>query len=85
MTDPRHHNFSESQIRTRLESPQSAFLDQIVAEPTEFESGFVVLGMWASYFAKPHESLRNGALDIKEARSVAVAMLHAEVNRSEEN
>src|SRR4029077_12747776 len=68
---PWHDDISERHIGTGLEALQSAFFDQFIAEPTESKSGLVVAEARAGYDTKPY---------ISEARSVAVAMLEAEVD-----
>src|SRR3984893_13315486 len=72
MFRPRHNKISKAHIGPGLEAPQAAFFDQFIAKPTESKSGLVVVEMWAGYHAKPY---------IGEARTVAVAILDAEVNR----
>ena len=72
MFRPWHDVTSEDHIGPGLEALQAAFFDQFIAEPTESKSGLVVAEMWSGYHAKPY---------IGEARTVAVAMLEAEINR----
>src|SRR5258707_3601799 len=72
MFRPGHDKISKAHIGPGLEAPQAAFFDQFIAKPTESKSGLVVVEMWAGYRAKAY---------IGEARTVAVAMLEAEVNR----
>jgi len=76
MFRPRHDVVSEARIGPGLEPLQAAFLDQFVAEATESKSGLVVTEVRPSYDTKPY---------IGEARTVAVAMLEAEVNRPADN
>ena len=76
MFRPGHDIVSETCIGPGLEALQAAFLDQFVAEATESKSGLVVVEMWTGDHAKPY---------IGEARTVAVAMLEAEVNRPADN
>src|ERR1700726_3547041 len=76
MLRPGHDKISKAYIGPGLEAPQAAFFDQFIAKPTESKSGLVVVEMWAGYHAKPH---------IGEARTVAVAMLEAEVNSPADN
>src|SRR5260370_19377098 len=73
MFRPWHDVTSEQHIGPGLEALQSAFFDQFIAEATESKSDLVVAEVWAGYHAKVY---------IGEARTVAVAMLEAEVNRS---
>ena len=70
---PRHHVVPEACVGPGLETRQSAFLDQFVAEATEPKSGLVVLEMRSCDDTKPY---------IGEARAVAVAAFEAEINRS---
>src|SRR5258708_375453 len=68
---PGHDKIPEGHVGTRLVAMQSTLLHQIVAEPTESESGPVVAKVRPENHAKP---------DISEARSVAVTMLEAEID-----
>jgi hypothetical protein len=72
MFRPGHDKISKAHVGPGLEAPQSAFFDQLIAKPAESKSGLVVVEVWAGYHAKPY---------IGEARTVAVAMLEAEINR----
>src|SRR4029077_11640483 len=76
MFRPGHDKISKAHIGPGLEAPQSAFFDQFIAKPAESTSGCVVVEMWTGDHAKPY---------IGEARTVAVAMLEAEVNRPADN
>src|ERR1700722_19619133 len=76
MFRPRHDVVSEARVGPGLEALQAAFLDQLVAEATESKSDLVVAEVRPSYDTKPY---------IGEARTVAVAMLEAEVNRPADN
>src|ERR1700693_6423029 len=76
MFRPGHDKISKAHIGSGLEAPQAAFFDQFIAKPAESKSGLVVVEMWAGDHSKPY---------IGEARTVAVAMLEAEVNRPADN
>jgi hypothetical protein len=72
MFRPWYDELSEPQIGPGLEALQAAFFDQFITEPAEAKSGLVVAEVWAGYHAKVY---------IGDARTVAVAMLEAEINR----
>src|SRR5580704_11570485 len=76
MFRPWHDVVSEARIGPGLEALQAAFLDQFVAEATELKSGLVVVEVRSSYDTKPY---------IGEARTVAIAILEAEVDRPADN
>src|SRR6476660_3809031 len=76
MFRPGHDKISKTHIGPGLEAPQAAFFDQLIAKPAESKSGLVVVEMWTGDHAKPY---------IGETRTVAVAMLEAEVNRPADN
>ena len=71
MFRPWHDEISETHIGACLEPIQTGFFDQFIAEPTESKSSLVVAEVRTSYHAKPY---------VGGARTVAVAMLEAEVN-----
>ena len=71
MFRPWHDVTSEEHIGPRLKALQAAFFDQFIAKLTESKSGLVVAEVRAGYHAKPY---------IGEARTVAVAMLEAEID-----
>ena len=54
-----------------METRQPALLDEVIAERTEAKSGLIVAEARARIHAKPY---------VGEARSVAVAVLDAEIN-----
>src|SRR6202140_1333367 len=70
MLCPGHDKIREGHVGTRLVAMQAALLHQLVAQPAEPVSGAVVAKMVPENHAKP---------DIGKARSIAVAMLEAEV------
>src|SRR6202022_4568172 len=76
MFRPGHDKISKAHVGPGPEAPQAAFFDQFIAKPAESKSGLVVVEMWAGNHAKPY---------IGEARTVAVAMLEAEVDRPADN
>ena len=76
MFRPWHDVVSEARIGPGLEALQAAFLDQLVAEATESKSDLVVAEVRSSYDTKPY---------IGEARTVAIAILEAEVDRPADN
>src|SRR5258708_21529652 len=76
MFRPGHDKISKAHIGPGLEAPQAAFFDQFIPKPAEPKSGLVVVEMWAGDHAKPY---------IGEARTAAVAMLEAAVNRPTDN
>ena len=62
----------EPQIGPGLEALQAAFFDQFIAEPPESKSSLVVAEVRSGYHARTY---------IGDARTVAVAMLEAEIDR----
>jgi hypothetical protein len=73
---PRQDNISKRHIRSSLESLQSAFVNQVTAEPAEAKSVLVVAEARPGDDGEPH---------IGETRSVAVAMLETEVYHATNN
>ena len=71
MFRPWHDVTSKAHIGPGLETLQAAFFDQFIAKPTESKSGLVVAEVRSGYHAKPY---------IGDARTVAVAMLEAEID-----
>ena len=76
MFRPWHDVNSENHIGPGLETLQAAFFDQFIAELTESKSGLVVAEVRSGYHAKAY---------IGDARTVAVAMLEAEINHPTED
>jgi len=64
---------SERQIGSGLKALQPTTLDKFIAEPTKSISGLVVAETRSGEHAQPH---------IRETRTVAVAVLEAEINRA---
>ena len=64
---------AERHIGPGLETLQAAFFDQFIAELTESKSGLVVAEVRSGDHAKPY---------IGEARTIAVAMLEAEIDHA---
>src|SRR5262245_43114630 len=71
MSRPWDDEIFEAHIGACLEPIQTGFFAQFIAEPTESKSSLVVAEVRTSYHAKPYVGL---------GRTVAVAMLEAEVN-----
>ena len=71
MFRPWHDEIPETHIGPGLKAFQSTFFDQFIAEPAESKSILVVAEVRSGYDGKPY---------IGEARTVAVAMLEAEID-----
>src|SRR5262245_57198648 len=76
MSRPWQDDISEGHIGSSLKTLQSAFFDEVIAEPTEAKPVLVVAEARPGYDGKPY---------IGEARPVAVAMLKAEVHHAANN
>src|SRR5215469_16845760 len=72
MFRPRHNEASKALVGPGLETVQSASFNQLIAEPTESKSGLVVAEVWSGDDPKPY---------VRKARTVAVSVLQAEINR----
>src|SRR6266851_5295156 len=76
MSRPWHDDISERHIGSSLKTLQSALFDQFIAKPAESKSVLVVAETRSGDDGKPY---------IGETRSIAVAMLEAEIHHAANN
>src|SRR4029077_13985756 len=70
---PRHDEIAEAHICPGLIASQAMLLDQLIPRPAELETGLIVVKVPSRDHAQEH---------IREARSVAVAVLEAEIDHT---